>query len=149
MTNYTLKVGLKKAIKSKRGSMPRPKSYQKLKRDLDQIFSLFIRHRNSKGEYNQCFTCAGWYLIKDLHCGHYVSRTYIGTRWDEKNCQPQCKSCNLFHQGRADEFALALIRIYGPKVLDELAWKKKGGKLSGKELELLIADYENKLKHLN
>ena len=129
--------------------IPKTKSYPQLKKLLDKHFSLFIRQRGSKENYNRCFTCGAWKEIKDLHCGHYVSRTYIGTRWDETNCWPQCPSCNLFHEGMKDEFARMLIAKFGNNILDILAYKKKNSpKFTAKELEILIQVYKEKLKTL-
>ena len=31
-----------------------------------------------------------------MHCGHYISRGILITRFDENNCNAQCESCNLW-----------------------------------------------------
>lgn len=83
----------------------------KLKADLDAIFSKFIRlkYADEHGWVN-CFTCHKEFFWKDIQCGHWVARNYLATRWEVKNCRPQCRGCNLFAHGRPDDFAVNLRR---------------------------------------
>lgn len=94
----------------------------KLKKELDKHFSLFIRLRDSdpKG-FCECYTCGVRKFYKEMHNGHYVSRSYTPTRFDEKNCNVQCPGCNLFKEGAKDVYALNLIRDYGAGILEELS----------------------------
>ena len=81
------------------------KSISKLKKELDKWFSLFIRLRNATDHEGlcQCFTCGCVkYYKKGMQCGHFQSRSFLATRFDEENCQPQCVGCNMFKQGEGD-----------------------------------------------
>jgi hypothetical protein len=69
----------------------------KLIKKLDKVFSLYIRLRFAKNEIAQCFTCGKKDHYKRLQCGHFQSRKYYSTRWDEINCQVQCAGCNVFN----------------------------------------------------
>ena len=70
---------------------------QKLKERLDRVFSQYIRLRDSKRGYCKCITCGDVRFWKDkMHCGHYISRGILITRFDENNCNAQCESCNLW-----------------------------------------------------
>lgn len=40
--------------------------------------------------------------------GHFISRVYLATRFDEDNCRPQCVGCNVFGNGKTVEFARKL-----------------------------------------
>lgn len=62
---------------------------------------------------------------KELQCGHYVSRSHLSLRYDERNCHPQCVGCNIFKSGAMDEYALALVRQYGDGILEELGREKQ------------------------
>ncbi len=44
-------------------------------------------------------------MIKESQCGHFVSRTYLATRYDERNCRVQCVGCNVFGKGMTMVFA--------------------------------------------
>lgn len=80
-----------------------------MKDRLDKIFSLYIRLRDSdEFGYGNCVTCNKRVHYKEAHCGHFMSRRHLSTRWDEDNCALQCVACNLFNQGRQYEFSLFL-----------------------------------------
>lgn len=104
------------------------KPLSKLKKELDSIFSKYIRVRNAdKSGSVRCYTCGKRAHWKEMHCGHYISRVHSSTRWNEINCQVQCPGCNLFKQGAADEFAIKLIKDYGEGILDVLNQIKHNG----------------------
>ncbi len=125
------------------------KSLGKLKRDFDSIFSKYIRQKYSKNGLVQCVTCSNWKKIKEMQAGHYVSRTYLSTRFDERNVHPQCVGCNMFKSGALDEYSLWLIGTYGEGILEELNKKKyESKKYSRLEYEMFIKIYKDKLKKL-
>lgn len=111
------------------------------KKELDKYFSRYIRLRDSVDGKNQCVTCKRVYEIKSMDCGHYVSRTYLNTRFDEQNCHPQCKSCNVFKNGNMDEYALYLIGKYGDNILEELNDRKN------QSIKISAAEYREKIEH--
>lgn len=122
----------------------------KLQKELDKYFSYFIRLRDSDSNgMCKCFTCSKVAHWKELHCGHYISRRHLSTRWEEKNCNAQCPGCNLFNQGAGDQFALGLIRVYGSDILEFLNIKKNNKmKLGRFEYEILIQEYKDKVDKL-
>ena len=85
-------------IKPKKGKKPKVKTQAQLKKDLDAIFSKYIRAKYLK----ECFTCNK--VDVTLQCGHFISRQYLMTRWDENNCRPQCVGCNIFGNGKVLDF---------------------------------------------
>lgn len=106
-----------KTSKRKRGVM----TPTKLKKLADANFSRFVRQKyaNQEGEVT-CYTCPYTNHWKKLQNGHFVSRFYLNTRYDERNCRPQCYTCNMFRNGMAPHFAERLIKEYGPGIIDEL-----------------------------
>ena len=120
------------------------KSFSKLKKELDKFFSLYIRLRSSN-EYGitQCYTCskAAHYKTGGMQCGHFQSRSYLATRFDEVNCQVQCVGCNMFKQGEQYKFALALDANYGEGTADELLY------LAKTTIKISRADYEEKISY--
>jgi len=105
-----------------------------LKKEADRVFSLFIRKKyaNSEGMV-KCFTCPKILPYLDgrkINCGHFVSRSYLATRYDERNCRPQCWGCNNTAygwggHGRPVEFAFGLEAEYGKGIVEELYTKAR------------------------
>ena len=70
-----------------------------LKARLDKEFSLFIRLRDSSGGYFKCISCGQIKPFEQADCGHYINRQHMSTRFDEMNCNAQCRKCNRFMEG--------------------------------------------------
>ena len=118
------------------------KTISKLKKDLDKVFSLYIRLRHaSKDGIVKCFTCDKTAHYKKMHAGHFMSRKHHATRWNEDNVQVQCPKCNLFGQGEQYAFGKLLdIRIAEGKA-EELQ------ELSRTTVKYMRFEYEDKIKH--
>lgn len=110
----------KRKAPAKKTKLPKRKTLDQYKKELDTWFSIYIRMRD-KGV---CFTCDSKQFWKYQQNGHYVSRAVLSLRWDEKNCNCQCVSCNVFRHGNMDEYAVRLVRKYGPKILEKLNKEK-------------------------
>ena len=117
---------------------------------LDNLFSMHKRLMNTNPEgYIQCFTCDHYFSYTEIDCGHYISRSHKNTRWSEKNTEPQCRSCNRFHEGVKDVFALNLQKKYGMGILQELDdEKRKVKKYTIPEIEDMMETYKLKVKEL-
>lgn len=72
----------------KRGPYRRRGSRRALRAKADKLFSRMIRDRDG----NECRVCGS---VKQLTCGHLVSRSYDLTRWDSQNAVAQCWSHNV------------------------------------------------------
>jgi len=132
----------KKGVKGAKERVPKKtvkksKSLADWKKELDTIFSIYIRMRDN----GVCITCGSKTFWKYQQNGHYVSRAVLSLRWDEKNCNCQCPSCNVFKHGNMDEYALALQRKYGKNILNELHKEKY------KVVKLTPQWYEDKIKY--
>ena len=95
-----------KAVKvAKQANKKKSKTQAQLKKELDKVFSLYIRttHSDDNGN-NTCYTCNKPGTIKTMQCGHFVSRQYLATRWHLDNCRIQCAGCNLFGNGKPLDF---------------------------------------------
>jgi hypothetical protein len=119
------------------------KTISKLKKELDTIFSLFIRLREATNEgLVQCFTCDKVNHYKSgMQNGHFQSRRHHSTRWNETNCQVQCVKCNLYEQGEQFKFGLALDSKYGEGSAEELEF------LARTILKVSRIDYEEKISY--
>ena len=119
------------------------KPISKLKKELDKWFSLFIRLNNSN-EYGmvQCFTCGCVkHYKKGMQNGHFQSRSFLATRFNEENCQPQCVGCNMFKQGEQFKFAMNLEAKYGEGTAEYLEG------LARTTVKISRIDYEEKISY--
>lgn len=128
--------------------LPRKPSLKQMVAKADAAFSIYIRHRDADGRGNcRCVTCEKVAPIKEMQCGHFVSRVHRSLRWDERNAAAQCVGCNMFHEGRKDVFAVRLVEKYGPHILFDLNNdKKKVAKWTVQQLEELVEELKKKTK---
>jgi len=132
---------MKKTPIKKKPTNPR----KKLIAQLDRVFSLYIRKRDSVNGKNTCFTCGKISTIAEMDAGHFMLRDRAATRYSEINVQPQCRSCNRFKNGKQFEFGIALDEKYGEGTAKELIEKSHTiRKYTIQELDELIAYYKNK-----
>lgn len=116
-----------------------------LKKVLDQVFSQYIRQRD-KGI---CVTCGKRDDWRNMQNGHYVSRQFNATRYDERNCNCQCPACNVFKSGNMDEYTLFIIRKYGVEMPEELNQLKNTVKqFTSQELQDMINHYKEKITNV-
>lgn len=128
----------------------RSPSIKTLKRKLDDVFSVFIRLRDSDTNgYCKCISCGDIHYYKDVDCGHFVNRSHMGTRYSEKNCNAQCRSCNRFDEGNNIGYTRGLINKYGIKILSELEVKKHTQTfMKPFDYEVLIDHYKKEINSL-
>ena len=119
------------------------KTVSKLKKELDKWFSLYIRLRDATDEgLCQCITCGKVsHYKKGIQNGHFQSRRFMSTRYDEKNCSSQCVACNMFRGGEQFRFALALDSKYGEGTAQELEF------LARLTVKFTRVDYEDKIRY--
>lgn len=96
------------------------KTTSQLKKELDKVFSIYIRQKYEKNGQVQCYTCHFVGTVKSTQCGHFVSRSQLATRFNEDNCRPQCVGCNVFGAGRTTEFANRLEKELGKGTVSRL-----------------------------
>lgn len=82
-------------------------------------------------------------------CGHYINRQHMSTRFSEKNCNAQCRSCNRFDEGNMQGYRRGLILKYGePAVLLLESMKNQTNKISDFEYSAMIKYYQGEVKRL-
>jgi hypothetical protein len=142
MINYTKKQ-YRKTVKKKYG-------YKELEKKLDKIFSEYIRLKESDEDgICRCVTCGNYHHYKDIHCGHFIGRSVKATRFNEKNCHPQCVKCNSYRSGEHHIYRKYLVYKYGNEEVEKLENSAiMGGSLSAYQLEEKIIEYREKVKEL-
>lgn len=125
-----------------------PKS--SLKTRLDTVFSMFIRLRDAmpNGMF-RCISCGRLLPFDQSDCGHYINRQHMATRFNEKNCNAQCRKCNRFDEGNIQGYRRGLIAKYGePTILMLEAMKNQINKISDFEYRAMIDYYRKEVKRL-
>ena len=113
---------LKKAKKvAKQAKKPRVKTQSQLKKILDSVFSVHIRKKYADADGNTaCYTCGKILPWQHIQNGHFVSRQYLATRWNEDNCRPQCWGCNGYGNGKPLDFEENLKRELGEEHVEKM-----------------------------
>ena len=125
-------------------------SRSKIVKKLDSIFSQYIRRRYLKENIAECFTCGKKDDWKRLQCGHFQSRRFYSTRWDETNCQVQCAGCNVFRFGEQFKFSVNLDNKFGKGTSQRLEVKAREiVKIPTFELEEMIKHYQELCSQLD
>lgn len=115
-----------------------------LKAKLDREFSLYVRLRDAMpGGWFRCVSCGEIKPFAQADCGHYINRQHMSTRFDEMNCNAQCRKCNRFMEGNPQGYRQGLVAKYGERqVLLLEAKKNQARKYSDFEYEQLIKYYK-------
>ena len=130
------------AKRKKTAKKRKSKSLAKYKKELDSIFSKYIRqiYADNDGQVS-CYTCGKLMYWKKIQNGHFVSRQYIATRWSEDNCRPQCVGCNMYGNGKPLDFEENLKKELGDDFVEKM-------KASRHEIwKLDRAWYQEKIAH--
>lgn len=118
-------------------------------RKLDTIFSQYIRRRDCGYGIAPCISCGKPVTYDTSDCGHYENRKHMATRYDEVNCNSQCRACNRFSEGNIQGYRRGLIKKYGEKKVEEVEMRRFNvSKLSVPELNILYRYYKQKLTNL-
>lgn len=139
-----------KKTANKRKSRPKSKSLAKLKKELDAIFSKYIRltHADSNGNCT-CYTCGKVLHWKQIQNGHFISRQYLATRWHEDNCRPQDVGCNIYGNGKPLDFEERLKTELGDMYVENMkAMRHEIWKLDRHWYEKQIAYYKQRVDEL-
>jgi len=137
-------------MKTSNTTRKKPRKLKTLVRLADEVHSKYVRLKETENGCGVCVSCGEVKPYDKLDCGHFVGRSFMSTRYWDKNTHIQCISCNRFHEGAKDEYALWLIKKYGVGIIEELNKKKREIKQwEPHELEELIKDRRAKIKELN
>lgn len=139
----------KKTEKAPRANKP---SVATLVKKLDKEFSLFIRLRDSR-EFGykafRCISCGQKKPFEEADCGHFIGRTHMSVRFDELDCNAECRACNRFSSDHIIYYQKNLEKKIGKDKLDQLiARGHQTKKWTAWELEILITHYKEENKRM-
>ena len=142
----------RKPHKPKEGVKERKPSTAALVRKLDRTFSEYVRLRDSKPfgyKYFRCISCGQIKPYDQMDCGHFIGRMHMATRFDEQNCNGECRVCNRFSPDHMIYYQRNLELKIGKDKVDLLIAKgRQTKKWSAFELELLIKYYTERVKEM-
>ena len=116
-----------------------------LVKNLDTIFSIYIRRKDAVNDIATCVTCGKKDHYKKLQCGHFMSRSNYSTRWEENNVGVQCYGCNISRSGEQYKFSQYL----GDMLSNEMFVKSKQTvKFADEDLINLIKYYTEKVSYI-
>lgn len=140
-----------KTAKEKKGK-PRNPSIASLVRKLDDVFSLYIRLRDSKPYGYKAFRCISCGQIKpfdQMDCGHFIGRMHMATRFDEENCHGECRMDNRFSPDHMIYYQRNLEKLIGREKLDLLIARGRATKKwTAWELKILLTYYQGEVKKM-
>ena len=118
------------------------RSLSTVKKELDRVFSEFIRKRDADLDgYITCVSCKKKVHWKDSNCCHFVDRQHMATRYDETNCNAGCVQCNAWDKGfHIFEYQKFLDKKYGPGTSENLM------KMRHFTIKFSVAELEEKIK---
>lgn len=118
----------------------------------ETYFSKYIRLRDCiatlrSNEVFKCCSCWKITLFKNWDAGHFISRMHKNTKFDERNCFGQCKTCNRYQQGNWDKMYEHIKKLYGQETIDELLEKSREI-VRYQDYGMIADEYRNKYKIL-
>lgn len=116
----------KKTHKLPSKAKTKPVKRSKVVKDLDNIFSQYIRlkYANEYGEV-ECYTCGSKMNWKEAQNGHFYSRARYTTRWDAANCRVQDYRCNVALSGNYIVYTRNMLAEIGTEALDLIEHRSK------------------------
>ena len=141
-------------VRKEKAKVKKQNSISYLTKKADTIFSEYIRKRDCllttwTLERWICITCWEQKEYKQFDCWHFITRWNKSVRWDEYNCNLQCKVCNWWCWGRQYEHWIAIDKKYWSGTAEKLLVKSRTVfKLSPEILNTIIIAYTEKLNIL-
>lgn len=106
--------------------LKRSKNFKSALKTADQWFSRYIRLRDADCTgIAHCVTCNTRKHFKEMDAGHFISRRYMSTRFDEKNVHAQCQKCNKYNSGEQFLYSRHVDVLYGKGTKDQLYKKSQ------------------------
>ena len=125
------------------------KTRKQLVKQLDKLCRQILLIRDWRpGDMFRCISCHCLLPLQVAQVGHFISRRYESTRWDLRNVNLQCASCNKWHSGNLIEYRKTLVEKHGE---EEIAFMEQMYRIapgySAFDLSLLVEKYQKILAH--
>lgn len=123
-------------------------SIKTLKRKLDEIFSIYIRLRDSNSNgIIMCYCCGKPLPWRKSENMHFIPRQHMSLRFNEVNCHAGCTRCNHYLNGNIEMYTLNLQKEYGEDIVEKLTIaRNQTNKMSVFEYQVMINFYKKKVQ---
>jgi len=120
------------------------------KKNADKWFSIYIRLRDADSNgMCRCCTSDQVFHWKEIHCGHFMSRRFLSTRFDERNCASQSVYSNTYLQGEQYKFGQYIDKRWGEGTAEKLTEKSRQSmKFTKQEYEEMVVKYRELAKSI-
>lgn len=137
--------------KKKKSSLPKKNGGVDLVKKLDRVFAYYIRLRDiMPNGMGKCISCGKIKPYRELDCGHFYGRTNMATRFDEDNCNGECRGCNRASSDHLIFYQENLIKKIGIARFSSLREKAHSTKKwEAEELQRMIDYYSQEVKRLS
>lgn len=126
------------------------KTLSQLIKELDTVFSLFIRLRDSNDQGTViCFVSGEKVYYKEAQAAHWIPRANMVMRFCEQNVHACTKESNQYDPQHDDKYILKMLGFYGKNIVDDLIRRAQGlQKWTRPEIQEMIEDYSIKVANL-
>jgi hypothetical protein len=119
---------------------------------FDILYSEYERKKQLV-EFNhcRCFICGKRLLYNEACIGHFISRRFISTRFDETNANVICYQCNMIDSKTRtvlEKYKQRIVDEYGINELQRIYLLSHKDKIQTYELEEQYKYFKNLLKNL-
>lgn len=130
--------------------LTKSKNIKQAKNSADEWFSKYIRLRDCDSNgFIRCITCNESKRWNESDAGHFQSRRFLATRFNEYNVNAQCKGCNSFGAGEQFKHGKAIDLKFGEGIADELETEsRRMVKFSKVELMEMAREFKDKAEEL-
>ena len=129
---------------------PQKKTTSQLTKELDTVFSEFIKLRDADHQgIVTCFVSGERVYYRDSDAAHLFVRQHMGTRWDENNVHACTVDSNRYDYEHHLKYEAVFVFRYGAKEFKRLYDLAHGmQKLTSAELQEMIDKYKAKASEL-
>jgi len=135
----------KKVTIDKKPVKKKSKSRSVLVKELDAIYSKYIRLRDSDNKWMcTCVTCWAIASWQEMHNTHFITRANYKYRRDDDNCFAGCPRCNIWLKWNYIAYTLVMIKKYWRQFVEDRQADKELVKISTAQIEEMILTYKQK-----
>jgi len=125
--------------------MPKKRTHAQEKKKVDEWFSKYTRWKAADIRGNcTCYTCNRVYHASKIQAGHFLSRRFAATRWNETNVKSQCYACNILRSGEQWLFGCRIESEEPGRTAQLMREADRGRKYTIRELRNLHDHYRTK-----
>lgn len=111
------------------------------------VFSKYIRLRDTSKLGCECYTCGKFNDWKKMHAGHFQPGRHNVFMFDDRQVHGQCAGCNTFKRGNWPAYYERMVKEYGQEEVNKMiADRKKTVQMKEYQYEEIYKKYKAKLK---